>query len=88
MFDQIFDPKQINVLLYPCKINLGCNDMTVGYIRVSTVEQNEIRQKILMEDKGIYKLFIDKCSGKNTNRPKIKELMEFVREGDTDVKES
>lgn len=57
--------------------------MRVGYIRVSTVEQNESRQKVLMEEKGIDKLFIDKCSGKDTNRPKLKELMEFVREGDT-----
>ncbi len=57
--------------------------MKVGYIRVSTVEQNEIRQNVLMEEKGIDKLFIDKCSGKDTNRPKLKELMEFVREGDT-----
>ena len=57
--------------------------MKVGYIRVSTVEQNESRQKFLMEEKGIDKLFIDKCSGKDMNRPKLKELIEFVREGDT-----
>jgi DNA invertase Pin-like site-specific DNA recombinase len=56
--------------------------MKLGYIRVSTVDQNEGRQKVLMEEKNIEKLFIDKCSGKNTNRPKLKELMEYAREGD------
>ncbi|SHH55422.1 recombinase family protein [Tepidibacter thalassicus] len=62
--------------------------MKVGYIRVSTVEQNEDRQKVLMKKNGIEKLFIDKCSGKDTNRPKLKELMEFVRKGDTVYVES
>lgn len=56
--------------------------MKLGYIRVSTIEQNEGRQKVLMEEKSIEKLFIDKCSGKDTNRPKLKELMEYAREGD------
>lgn len=56
--------------------------MKVGYIRVSTEEQNTARQEALMEQLGVEKLFIDKCSGKNANRPKLTEMMNFVREGD------
>ncbi|MCT4595066.1 MAG: recombinase family protein [Anaeromicrobium sp.] len=56
--------------------------MKLGYIRVSTLEQNEGRQRVLMEEKNIEKIFIDKCSGKDTNRPKLKEIMEYAREGD------
>lgn len=56
--------------------------MDIGYIRVSTHEQNEMRQIEMMKDKGIEKLFIDKCSGKNTNRPELKNMLEFIREGD------
>ena len=57
--------------------------MKVAYIRVSTIEQNEQRQLAAMESKGIEKYFIEKCSGKDTNRPKLKEMLDFVREGDT-----
>jgi len=56
--------------------------MDIGYIRVSTHEQNEMRQIEMMKEKGIDKLFIDKCSGKNTNRPELKNMLEFIREGD------
>lgn len=56
--------------------------MDIGYIRVSTYEQNEMRQIEMMKEKGIDKLFIDKCSGKNTNRPELKNMLEFIREGD------
>lgn len=56
--------------------------MKVGYIRVSTIEQNTARQEILMEQLGVEKIFIDKCSGKNANRPKLVEMMNFIREGD------
>jgi DNA invertase Pin-like site-specific DNA recombinase len=57
--------------------------MKVAYIRVSTVEQNESRQTEAMKDKGIEKYFIEKVSAKDTNRPKLKEMLDFVREGDT-----
>lgn len=57
--------------------------MNVAYIRVSTIEQNEARQLEAMKDKGIEKYFTEKVSGKDTNRPKLKEMLEFVREGDT-----
>lgn len=59
--------------------------MKVGYIRVSTQDQNTARQEVLMHDLGVEKVFIDKCSGKNANRPKLMEMMNFVREGDTVV---
>lgn len=62
--------------------------MNVGYIRVSTVDQNLARQEVLMEKLGVEKLFSDKCSGKNTNRPGLDEMMAFVREGDVLVVES
>ena len=59
--------------------------MKVGYIRVSTEEQNTARQEILMEQLGVEKVFIEKCSGKNANRPELMAMMNFVREGDTVV---
>ena len=59
--------------------------MNVGYIRVSTEEQNTARQEDLMAKLGVEKIFIDKASGKNANRPKLIEMLNFVREGDTVV---
>lgn len=59
--------------------------MKIGYIRVSTKEQNTIRQERVMEDLGVEKVFLEKVSGKDTNRPKLKEMMDFIREGDTVV---
>lgn len=58
--------------------------MNIAYIRVSTVEQNEERQVNNIKDKyKIDKWYIDKCSGKDTNRPKLQELLQFARSGDT-----
>jgi len=56
--------------------------MKVSYIRVSTIEQSEARQVEAMKDKGIEKYYIEKVSAKDTNRPKLQEMLEFVREGD------
>jgi len=56
--------------------------MRVGYIRVSTEEQNLDRQWDLMKSLGVEKVFEDKASGKDTSRPGLKELLSFVREGD------
>lgn len=56
--------------------------MKVSYIRVSTAEQHETRQIEAMKDKGIEKYYIEKVSAKDTNRPKLQEMLEFVREGD------
>ena len=57
--------------------------MNVAYIRVSTVEQNEARQEKALEACNIEKVFEEKVSGKNMNRPKLKEMLDFVRNGDT-----
>lgn len=55
----------------------------IAYVRVSTVEQNEARQREALESYEIDKWFIEKASGKDTNRPKLQELLEYVREDDT-----
>ena len=57
--------------------------MNVAYIRVSTIEQNEARQLEAMKDKNIEKYFTEKVSAKDTNRPKLNEMLDFVRSGDT-----
>ena len=62
--------------------------MQVGYIRISTVGQNTARQEVLMRELGVEKVFIDRMSGKNTDRPQLKEMMAFVRQGDTVIVES
>ncbi len=41
--------------------------MKIGYVRVSTEEQNTIRQEVLMQELGVDKMFIDRASGKNTD---------------------
>ena len=62
--------------------------MKIGYIRVSTQEQNTIRQEVLMKSLGVDEVYIDRMSGKNTNRPELKKMMEYVRKGDTVIVES
>lgn len=62
--------------------------MKIGYIRVSTQEQNTIRQEVLMETLGVDEVYIDRMSGKNTNRPELQKMMEYVRRGDTVIVES
>lgn len=57
--------------------------MRVAYVRVSTVEQNEARQIEALEKHGIEKWYIEKVSGKDTNRPKLKEMLASVVSGDT-----
>lgn len=55
----------------------------IGYVRVSTTEQNEERQIISLKEQGVEKMFIDKLSGKDTKRPALQKMLEYVREGDT-----
>ena len=62
--------------------------MKVAYIRVSTKEQNTARQEKAMNEQGVEKVFIEKISGKDTNRPQLKAMLEYVREGDTLIVES
>lgn len=62
--------------------------MKIGYIRVSTQEQNTLRQEVLMEQLGVDQIYIDRSSGKNANRPELKTMLEFVRKGDVVIVES
>ena len=62
--------------------------MRIGYIRVSTQEQNTIRQEVLMESLGVDEIYIDRMSGKNANRPELQKMMDYVRKGDTVIVES
>lgn len=61
----------------------GSDKMRIAYIRVSTIEQNEQRQIEAMEKYSIEKWFTEKISAKDLNRPKLMEMLDFVREGDT-----
>ncbi len=56
--------------------------MKVGYVRVSTEEQNLDRQTDLMTELGVEKVYQDRASGKDTSRPGLKELLAFVRKDD------
>lgn len=62
--------------------------MKIGYVRVSTAEQNTERQEVLMQELGVEKIYVDKMSGKTKDRPALEEMMAFVREGDTVIVES
>lgn len=57
--------------------------MNLAYVRVSTVEQNEERQIEALKKFNIEKWFTEKVSGKNMDRPKLQEMLNFCREGDT-----
>lgn len=57
--------------------------MKIGYVRVSTVEQNEARQVEALNKLGVQKIYIEKKSGKNLDRPVLQEMLDFIREGDT-----
>ena len=52
---------------------------TVGYIRVSSVDQNTERQ---LDGVALDKVFEDKCSGKDTQRPALQQMLDYVRDGD------
>lgn len=54
----------------------------VAYIRVSTIDQNEARQKVALQKYNIDRWFIEKASGRDANRPKLQEMLEFIREDD------
>ena len=55
----------------------------IAYVRVSTIEQNEARQTEALKKHNIDKWFVEKVSGKDTNRPELKKMLDYVREGDT-----
>ena len=55
-------------------------DQRVGYLRVSTLDQNAQRQ---LDGVDLERTFLDKASGKDTKRPQLEAMLTFVREGDT-----
>lgn len=62
--------------------------LKIGYIRVSTQDQNTIRQEAMMESLGVEELYIDRASGKNTQRPELQKMLDYVRRGDMVIVES
>jgi DNA invertase Pin-like site-specific DNA recombinase len=89
--------KKTTLLGYFFNVPLDCSQtayfnggicMKIGYIRVSTAEQNTMRQEILLKELGVDEIFIDKASGKNTDRPELKRMLTYVRQGDTVIIES
>ncbi|CAE6848148.1 Putative transposon Tn552 DNA-invertase bin3 [Paraburkholderia aspalathi] len=58
------------------------NGQRVGYVRVSTFEQNAVRQ---LDGIELDRTFTEKASGKDTKRPQLDALLTFVRNGDTVV---
>ena len=58
------------------------NGQTVGYARVSSADQNTARQ---LEGVKLDKIFTEKVSGKNMERPELEKMLGFVRQGDTVV---
>lgn len=55
----------------------------IGYIRVSTEHQETARQEAIMEQYQVERVFAEKISGKNANRPELMAMLDYVREGDT-----
>lgn len=62
--------------------------LKIGYIRVSTAEQNTVRQEVMMRDLGVSELYIDRASGKNADRTELQRMLAYVRKGDTVIVES
>lgn len=56
--------------------------MNVGYIRVSTIDQNPARQREALTAAGVEKIFEDVASGKDAERSELKAMMAFLRDGD------
>ena len=52
----------------------------IKYIRVSTQEQNTARQEV--DKQNFDRVYIEKASGKNADRPELKAMLDYVREGD------
>ena len=56
--------------------------MKIAYVRVSTIDQNEQRQMLSLQSYNIEKWYVEKVSAKDTNRPKLNEMIDFARSGD------
>lgn len=57
----------------------------IGYVRVSSSGQTTARQDDMMAELGVERVFIEKIIGKTANRPELKKMLDYVREGDTVV---
>lgn len=57
--------------------------MRIGYVRVSSLDQNPDRQIEELKAQQVEKIFMDKISGKSTDRPELQKMHSFIREGDT-----
>ena len=55
----------------------------IGYIRVSTEHQETARQEAIMQQYQVERIFAEKLSGKNTERPELNAMLDYIREGDT-----
>lgn len=55
----------------------------IGYIRVSTEHQETARQQEIMCGYQVDRIFSEKLSGANTDRPQLRAMLDYVREGDT-----
>ncbi len=64
-------------------VNGGNFMANLAYVRVSTIEQNDARQKEALAKYNIDKWFEEKVSGKDTNREKLQAMLDYCREGDT-----
>ena len=60
----------------------------IGYIRVSTREQDTARQDAKINLETCDRVYTEKVSGKNADRPELRKMMEYVREGDTVIVDS
>ena len=57
-------------------------------IRISTEDQNTVRQEVLMQELGVDEIYIDKARSKNIDRLQLKKMISYVRQGDTVIVES
>ena len=55
----------------------------IAYVRISSPTQNEARQVEALQNHNIDKWYTDEVSGKNTERPQLQAMLDYVREGDT-----
>jgi len=62
--------------------------MRVAYERVSTAGQSTLRQDTMILEHHVEKVFSEKVSGKDRNRPELQKMLDFVREGDIIIVES
>jgi DNA invertase Pin-like site-specific DNA recombinase len=64
----------------PARTRKPSRGQQVGYLRVNSLDQNEVRQ---LEGLALDKTFTDKASGKDVKRPQLEAMQRFVRKGDT-----